>query len=578
VAPEDAALGSGPATVKVRRSGFVLSRAATVGEGGGTRASFWVRGATVIDGTGADPRIANVLVDASGTIGEVASGPAGAPGVGVETVEGAGLVLAPGFVDLHSHSDLYTVVRGAEGTPLGDSPKLLQGCTAQVFGQDGISAAPVPDGDLEGQRALLAGLDGSIATHLWTWRSFGEYLSAVRASSATRTAALVGHATIRRLVMGDDAREASDREIEQMQEALVRAFDEGACGFSSGLVYVPAAYASTDEVAALCEVVAARGLPFFVHVRSESDRVVEATDEVIDVAARTGCHLHYSHIKAAGRHNWHKAAVLIDRIDAARGAGVQVSADVHPYVAGSTSAIVLLPPWVQDGGHEATLRRLHDPSVRTRLRRQLMDDTTSWDNWWSFSDGWSGLRVARARRHGIAGRSFTEVITASGVRDVDSQAGFDVIFDLLASEDLSMSLVSFNNVEENIASFMSQPYCSIGTDAVVDLGGHPHPRLHGTFPRVLGRFVRELGAFSLTEAVRKMTSQAAAVVGWQGRLGEIRPGLPADLVLFDPLTIADRATFESPREVPVGIEGVWVGGQRVVKGGGLVSDVVAGAV
>jgi len=546
-----------------------------VGESQGTRAPFCVRGATVIDGTGADPRIANVVVDGSGTISDVT---AAAPGEGAAIVDGSGLVLAPGFIDLHSHSDLYTVVREAEGTPLGDSPKLLQGCTAQVFGQDGISAAPVPEDDLEGHRALLAGLDGSIPLHLWTWRSFGEYLKSVRASSATRTAALVGHATIRRLVMGDDAREATGPEIEQMQEAIVRAFDDGACGFSSGLVYVPAAYASTDEVAALCEVVAARDLPFFVHVRSESDRVVEATDEVIDVAARTGCHLHYSHIKAAGRHNWHKAAMLIDRIDAARGAGVRVSADVHPYVAGSTSAIVLLPPWVQDGGHEATLRRLHDRSVRVQLRRQLMNDTTSWDNWWVFSDGWRGLRVARSRRPEIAGRSFIDVIAAAGVRDFNSPAGFDVIFDLLASEDLGMSLISFNNVEENVAAFMSRPYCSIGTDAVVDYGGHPHPRLHGTFPRVLGRFVRELGTFSLTEAVRKMTSQAAAVVGWEGRLGEIRPGLPADLVLFDPLTIADQTTFESPRELPVGIEGVWVGGRQVVKRRELVADVVAGAV
>lgn len=161
---------------------------------------------------------------------------------------------------------------------------------------------------------------------------------------------------------------------------------------------------------------------------------------------------------------------------------------------------------------------------------------------------------------------------------LNSQAGFDVILELLASENLGMSLISFNNVEENVAAFMSQPYCSIGTDAVVDHGGHPHPRLHGTFPRVLGRFVRELGTVSLTEAIRKMTSQAASIVGWQGRLGEIRPGLPADLVLFDPLTIADQATFESPRELPLGIEGVWVRGERVVAGTEVVSDVVAGAV
>ncbi len=550
-----------------------------MGDGERTRAPFCVRGATVIDGTGADPKIADVLVDARGTITEVAAGAtAKTAGAGAAIVQGAGLVLAPGFIDLHSHSDLYTLVRDGEGTPIGDAPKLSQGCTAQVFGQDGISAAPVSNEDLEDHAAFLAGLDGTIARSLWTWRSFGEYLESVRASSATRTAALVGHATVRRLVMGDEARSATDREIEQMQEALVRAFEEGACGFSSGLVYVPAAYADTAEVAALCEVVAARDLPFFVHVRSESERVVEATDEVIEIAARTGCRLHYSHIKAAGRSNWHKAAMLIDRIDAARGAGVRVSADVHPYVAGSTSAIVLLPPWVQEGGQKAALRRLRDRSVRARLRHQLMADTTSWDNWWAFSDGWRGLRVARSRRPEIVGRCFTDIIKAAGVSDTDSQAGFDVIFDLLASENLAMSLISFNNVEENVASFMSQPYCSIGTDAVVDVGGHPHPRLHGTFPRVLGRFVRELGTLSLTEAIRKMTSQAAAVVGWEGRLGEITPGLPADLVLFDPLTIADRATFESPREPPGGIEGVWVGGERVVEGSGLMSDAVAGAV
>jgi N-acyl-D-aspartate/D-glutamate deacylase len=363
-----------------------------------------------------------------------------------------------------------------------------------------------------------------------------------------------------------------------MQEALTRALDEGGRGFSSGLVYVPAAYATTDEVAALCEVVAARDLPFFVHVRSESDRVVEATDEVLEIAERTGCHLHYSHIKTAGRDNWHKASDLIDHIASAREAGVRVSADVHPYIAGSTSAIVLLPPWVQDGGGEAAVRRLSDPAIRARVRTQLLDDTTSWDNWWRFSDGWSGLRVASSRRPDLVGRSFADFISSAGIDDVNSQEAFDAVFALLVSEKLGMSLVSFNNVEDNVAKFMSQPYTSIGTDGVVARGGHPHPRLYGTFPRVLGRFVRELGALSLPEAIQKMTSQAARVVGWAGVIGEIRPGLPADLVMFDPDVIADRATFESPREHPVGIEGVWVGGYRVVSHGDLTAaaDVVAG--
>ena len=527
------------------------------------------RQVTVIDGTGADPYVADVRTDSAGRIAAV--GPRLAPMEGESEIDGDGLVLAPGFVDLHSHSDLYTLVREEEGAPpVGDSPKLLQGCTAQVFGQDGISAAPVPEDDLEGHQGLLAGLDGSLPPEAWRWRSFGEYLAAVRASCATRSALLAGHATIRRFVMGDVARPPSPEELSAMQGVLEQALREGASGFSTGLVYVPAAYATTDEVAALCEVVAAHDLPFFVHVRSESDLVVEATEEVLSVAERTGCRLHYSHIKVAGRDNWPKAPTVLDQIDAARRSGVRVSADVHPYVAGSTSAIVLLPPWVQEGGQHAALARLGDPAVRARLRAQLMGDTTTWDNWWRFSSGWEGLRVARCRRRELVGRSFADVIRASGVSDTESQEGFDVVFDLLVSERLSMSLVSFNNVEENIARFLAQPYTSVGTDAVVDHGGHPHPRLHGTFPRVLGRFVRELGTLDLVEAVRKMTSQAAAVVGLGGRIGEIRPGLAADLVLFDPAEIADKATFEHPFRLPVGIRTVVVGGRAVVAGGHLV--------
>ena len=535
--------------------------------------AFVVRGATVVDGTGVDPFSADVLVDDRGRIAAVGSG---IDRQGIDVVDGSGRCLAPGFIDLHSHSDLYSVVRDGEGAPIGDVPKLLQGCTAQVFGQDGISAAPFHDHDLDDHAAFLAGLDGTIPKDRWTWRSFADYVTALRSISATRTAALVGHATVRRYVMGMDAREANADDIEGMQAVLRDAFDQGARGFSSGLVYVPAVYSTTAEVEALCRVVAERGLPFFVHVRSESDLVEQATDEVLEVAARTGCHLHYSHIKCAGRSNWHKAASLLRKIDAARGEGVRVTADVHPYTAGATTANVLLPPWLLDGGWEAALRRLHDPAVRERARNQLINDTTSWDNWWAFSDGWRGLKIAGARRSSLVGRYFSEIIETEGFADPNAQAAFDFVFDLLVEERLGMSLVSFNNIESNVATFMSQPYCSIGTDGVVNPNGHPHPRLYGTFPRVLGRFVRELGVVSLAEAVRKMTTQAAAIVGWSDRLAAIRPGLPADLALFDPETVADQATYQSPRQPPIGIDAVWVGGRVLARANRIVSDAVAG--
>ncbi len=534
-----------------------------------------VRGATIYDGTGGEPFAADVLVGADGRIAEV-SERVSAPGA--EVVDGADLALAPGFVDLHSHSDLYSAVpaagvAGEPDVPVGDAPKLLQGCTTQTFGQDGISAAPVDDDHLDDMASLLAGLDGTIPPEAWRWRSFGEYLSVLRSVSATRAVGLVGHSTIRRKVMGYEARPARPDELDEMRSVLAAALDEGASGLSSGLVYVPAAYSDTEELVALCEVAASRHKPFFVHVRSESDLVEEATDEVLEVAARTGCHLHYSHIKTAGPANWHRADALVRKIAAARSEKVAVSADIHPYTAGSTTANVLLPPWLfEGGGVAAVLARLGDPSVRARVRAQLLGDTTSWDNWYSFSAGWPGLMVASASDRRVVGRSFADVIRAAGVDDLESEAAFDVVIDLLVRERLAVSLVSFNNVEENVARFLAEPYCSVGSDAVVNPGGHPHPRLYGTFPRVLGRFSRDLHAVSLPEAVAKMTGRAAAVVGLGGRLGEIRVGLPADLVLFDPASVADRATFESPRLPPVGIEAVFVGGRRVVAAGRLSAD------
>ncbi len=546
---------------------------------------FLIRGATLVDGSGGPPVVADVRVGSNGRVAEIVSRPGSlAPDEGDGVIEGGGLALAPGFIDLHSHSDLYSLQRSGRGAPVGDGPKLLQGCTAQVFGQDGMSAAPVTDEGLPDLAASIAGLDGTIEARGWTWRSFAGYLAALRRSAATRVAGLVGHSTVRRLVMGAADRPPRPEELEAMQAAVDRAMAEGALGMSTGLVYVPAAYAGIDELVALCRVVSRRGGRFFVHVRSESDRVVEATREVLEVARRSGVHLHYSHIKTAGRSNWGKAQAILDLVAEYREGGVTVTADVHPYTAGSTTAAVLLPPWMLEGGHEAALRRLGDPAARSRARRQLLSDTTSWDNWWAFSGGWDGLLVAGASRPGLAGRRFSRLIQEAGVEDPRSQAAFDIVFDLLSACQLDMSLISFNNVEENVARFMAEPHTGIGSDALVNPEGQPHPRLYGTFPRVLGRYVRELGTMDLPTAVHAMTAGAAAAAGWDGASrgqpgtghhapGSLAPGAPADMVLFDPEAVADRATYEEPRLAPVGVERVWVGGLPVVVGGQLVAEV-----
>ncbi len=533
-----------------------------------------VRGALLIDGTGRDPALRDVQIGGDGRVAAIA--PAITPSEGEEVIDGSGKVLCPGFVDMHSHSDLYTFVRPEDGAaPLGDGPKLLQGCTAQVFGQDGISAAPVGQDDVEGYAAFIAGLDGFLEPARWTWRSFGRYLSALRGASTTRVAGLVGHSTVRRLVMGMDNRPPTADELSGMQAAVALAMDEGALGLSTGLVYVPAAYAETAELVALCEVVAQKGGRFFVHVRSESDRVVEATEEVIAVAAQTGVHLHYSHIKAAGRTNWPLGEELVALVDAAIADGVTISSDVHPYTAGSTTAQVLLPPWVLEGGRDEASRRLADPAARRRARDQLLTDTTSWDNWWAFSDGWEGLRVAglpSGLRPDLVGASFTKLFDEAGLTDPYSQEAFDLVFALLVDAGLAVSIVSFNNTEENVARFLAQRHCTVGSDALINPDGHPHPRLYGTFPRVLGRFVRDIGALDLPTAVTAMTGRAADALG-VGSIGRVGVGAAADLVLFDPATVIDRATYVDPRVAPDGIERVWVAGRPVVVGGALTSDV-----
>lgn len=535
-----------------------------------TRQPLLLRGGTLIDGVWPEASHADVRVDGGGVITEI--GPRLRPRERERVIDVDGLTVAPGFIDMHSHSDLYTMLRHDGGAPVGDAPKLLQGCTAQIFGQDGISVAPVAEHDVEPFASFVAGLDGSLNPATWTWRNFAEYLEALRRHSSTRTRALVGHSTIRRFVMGMEARPPTDAELDAMCALLDASLSAGALGLSTGLVYVPAAYAEADELLALCRVVARHRGRFFVHVRSESDRVVEATEEVLDIARRSRVHLHYSHIKTAGRQNWPLAATILEMIETYRTAGVAISADVHPYTAGSTTATVLLPPWLLEGGLDAAIHRLADQSTRARVRQQILEDSASWDNWFAFSGGWDGLRVADAKSPGVAGRSFSDVIGAAGVADDRSVDAFDVVFDLLVGEALKMSIISYNNVEDNVALFLSQPFTSVGSDALVNPDGVPHPRLYGTFPRVLGHFVRERQVLELGDAVVAMTSRAARAAGVTD-IGRISRGAPGDIVIFDPATVADRATYEQPRLSPVGIRHVFVGGVQVVADGELAGSV-----
>ncbi|HEY7509761.1 MAG TPA: D-aminoacylase [Vicinamibacteria bacterium] len=512
-------------------------------------AGLVLEGGTLVDGSGAPAVTADVALE-GGRIAAVGTRLAGA-----RKVDCSGMVVAPGFIDTHSHSDLK--VLADPDLPM----KVRQGITLEVLGQDGISVAPVRADERTAWREKLAGLLGEFGVP-WEWSSVGEYLSALEAARpACDLAYLVPHGALRQYVMGGEDRRATATELETMRGLLRASFDQGGRGLSTGLIYAPCCYADTEELIALGKVLAERDRPLVVHMRSESDRIQEAIREMVRVAGESGCTVHISHLKIAGRDNWDKQAAVLGLVQQALGRGLRFTADLYPYAAGSTLLGAILPPAAHAGGPEATLARLRDPDQRMSMRRAMADaGVADWDNFWKWS-GPEGIVIAdipSGRHPEWLGRSLAEVAQLAG------KDPFEAAFDLLEEERLGVAMVSFSQNEGVMEHFLAQPFVNVCTDGL--LGGRPHPRAYGTYPRVLGRYVREKKLLTLEEAVRKMTSQAAAAFSLSD-VGLVQEGFRANLVVFDPATAADRATFEEPAQFPVGIRDVLVGGEFVVRAG-----------
>jgi N-acyl-D-amino-acid deacylase len=510
-----------------------------------------VRGATVYDGTGSPGRPLDIGIKGD-RIQALSSGLSGAA-----VLDARGLAAAPGFIDTHSHSDL----RVLEAPTL--EPKVRQGITLELFGQDGVSIAPVRTEDVERRRRQLSGLLTNPAVS-WQWRSVADYLKEVeQARPAIDVAYLVPHGAVRESVLGLENRLATAEEMQRMKALLFQGLEQGAFGLSTGLIYPPCCYADTAELAALGEVAAAKKTPIVVHMRSESDRLLEAMEEMFEVGRKAKVHIHISHFKIAGKTNWTKAERAIEAIDRASASGVRVTADQYPYIAGSTMLGAILPPWVHAGGAEEALKRLASPDERKRIRAELLDTKdVAWDNFWKWS-GPEGIIVSdipSGKRGWLVGKSLR------AASDAERKDPVEFAMDLLREERLGAAMVSFSQSEEVIETFLRLPYVNVCTDGL--MGGRPHPRAYGTYPRILAKYVRDGGTLRLEEAVRKMSGLAADAFGFSDH-GYLREGHRANVVLFDPATVSDTATFEQPLQFPNGVPHVIVGGRLVVRDGAL---------
>ena len=505
-----------------------------------------VRGATVYPGEG-PPSAADVAV-ADGRIEAVA--PSLAEAEAAEIVDGAGLMLCPGFIDMHAHSALRSFEE-----PLLE-PKIDQGFTTELINPDGLAPAPVaPDRRAERQ-AYLRGLEGNGPAE-WPWSTFAEYLGALAETRpATTLVPSIGHNSVRDAVMGGDRRAPSPDELRRMKDEVRLGLEAGARTLSFGLLYLPGAYADTAELTALAEVAAEFGAPLVPHIRNEGRDVLEAAGEMIGVARRSGAPLHVSHLKSAADERLIEP--LLELLDEAS-RDVDLSFDQYPYGAGSTVLAALLPAWAQEGGASGTLARLGSREERSRIAHDVEHGLPGWENWLGMV-GPEHVVIANAAapNEAAAGRTLAELAEERGAEPVE------VVFDLLVESELDVTMVQHYASEEAVRRIAGHRLQLVGSDAI--FGVKPHPRLYGTAARFLGRFAIREGLVPVEEAVARLTARAADRLGLRDR-GRIVPGLRADLVLVDPERFLDTATYDEPRRYPDGVVGVWVAGRRVWRNG-----------
>lgn len=503
-------------------------------------------GATVVDGTGAVGAAHDVFVEGDRISRVVPHADHHPDGWDVE--DWAGATVTPGFIDVHSHAD------GSGFLTPDDTSKILQGVTTEVVGNCGFSMAPRTDDGMGDLNALWSTL-GPVPE--WNGYAFGEYWTrAAQAGLVTNQAALVGHNALRIAVMGLSDRAPSAAEVQKMGDLLASALEQGAWGLSTGLIYPPGLFSDTDEIIALARRLAGRH--YVSHMRNEGSQLDRAVDEALTIGREARVPVQISHLKSSGLANRGGVRKALRMIDEAREDGVTVYQDVYPYTASSTMLRACLPPWMQVGGAEATLARLQNPESVSRLLSDLDGGLPGWENSCR-ATGYDRIVVASTYDHRFEGQSLKDI-----AQDLQTD-GAHALIHVLVQEQLRASMLLHSMAEEDLTAALRHPGTMIGSDGLpAGGGGKPHPRLFGTFPRVLSRYVREMPVLSFEEAIHKMTGLPAGVFGLAGR-GTIEAGAVADLVVLYPDVVQDGATFQEPERAPSGIAAVYVAGEPVVR-------------
>jgi N-acyl-D-amino-acid deacylase len=513
-----------------------------------------IRGGTIYDGSGGAPYTADIGIigDSIAAIGDLAA--AQAPLV----VDASGLAVAPGFINMLSWATESLIEDGRSQSGI------RQGVTLEIFGE-GSSMGPLN----ETMKAQDRAEQGDIRYDI-TWTTLGEYLEHLETKGvATNVASFIGATTVRIHELGHEDREPTGAELERMRALVRQAMEEGALGVGSSLIYAPAFYAKTPELVALAEEAGRFGGMYISHMRSEGNAVLEAVHELITIAREAGVPAEIYHLKLAGADNWPKLDSVIAKIDAARAEGLDITTDMYLYTAGATGLDAAMPPWVQEGGLQEWKKRLQDPATRARVEEEMRTPTDEWESLYLLSGSPERVLLVAFKQDSLkylTGKSLAEVAAMRGVSP--EQAAMD----LVVADDSRVGTVYFLMSEENVQRQIALPYMSFGSDAGsmategVFLRSNPHPRAYGNVARLLGRYVRDENVIPLEEAVRKLTTLPATNLKLRRR-GALQVGHYADVVVFDPATIMDHATFDQPHQYSTGVQHVFVNGVQVLKDG-----------